>query len=182
MAALSSLAAIHGRVLHDVPGDNACQFHALLHALNTQLDPARALDHDVGSVRDALVATLDDAALLERIWLAPGDGDAVGITTLRAQVLAQAARMGRTLPQWYERMRRRDEWGDGATLIAAALLFQVNIHVLSIVASDGVYTVSRWRPCEWSWIRCGKSSHRPHRHRPARVDRAARSGRTVLRI
>ena len=47
--ALAALAAQHGRLLFDVPRDHSCQFHALLHALQTQLQPARATDYDVAT-------------------------------------------------------------------------------------------------------------------------------------
>ena len=47
--ALAALAAVHGRELHDVPGDNECLFHALLHALRHQAERAVA-GHDALSL------------------------------------------------------------------------------------------------------------------------------------
>jgi len=141
LASLRAVATACGTALHDVPGDNSCQFHALLHTLNTQLNPGRALDYDVKSLRAALVATLEDSELLGCVWLAEGDCDATSVTYLRDEVRAQAARSGYTLDQWFTRMRRDSEWGDGATLIVAALLFNVRIHVLTVLTSSGVYTV-----------------------------------------
>jgi len=52
---LEAAAATFGRSLFHVAGDNRCQFHALLHALTSQLHPPRAAHHDVDSLRAALV-------------------------------------------------------------------------------------------------------------------------------
>ena len=60
---LEAAAAAHGRSLHDVPGDNSCLFHALLHALRTQLQPPQGTDYDVGSLRRALLDVLEQTDL-----------------------------------------------------------------------------------------------------------------------
>ena len=38
-------------------------------------------------------------------------------------------------------MKKRKEWGDGNTLIGAALRFNVRIHVLSAMNSSGIFTI-----------------------------------------
>ena len=60
---LEAVAALHGRKLHNVPGDNSCQFHALLHALRTQLQPPQGTEYDVGSLRRALLDVLEQTDL-----------------------------------------------------------------------------------------------------------------------
>lgn len=139
--ALSAAASQFGRVLHHVPGDNKCQFHALLHALNEQLTPPRATQHDVDSIRAAFISTLDNVDLLDRAWLNDGDSDRASITRLRDEIEAQAARLRRTVPQWFACMRLLHEWGDGGTLIAAALHFRVRVHVISTMSDAGVFMI-----------------------------------------
>lgn len=118
-------AAIFGRNLHDVAADDRCQFHALLHALNTQLPTAPAADYDADGLRAALVDVIADEDLLNRPW-----GESVNAGSLRDVIGAQAARNGWSIEQWAGRMRGAHEWGDGATLIAAAVLFRVRVQVI----------------------------------------------------
>ena len=80
---LRELAAAFGRQLHDVPADDSCQFHALLDALQHQLQPPRAAKYDVRSLRRAVLHTLDSDALLDRSWVGPGDDPAAPVETLR---------------------------------------------------------------------------------------------------
>lgn len=137
-AALFDLAERHGRALLNVAGDDECQFHALLHALNHQLEPPRATEHDAASLRAAILDLLDDDALLDtdRPALAP-------IFNLRATLAAEAARGDRkwTLREWFAKMRSLREWGDGGTLIGAALLCRVRVHILTTVAPSGVLII-----------------------------------------
>ena len=47
------------------------------------------------------------------------------------------AEHGWNLRRWFQQMRNLDEWGDGNTLIGAALLFKVRIHVISTKGGYG---------------------------------------------
>ena len=142
-AALFDLAERHGRALLNVAGDDECQFHALLHALNHQLEPPRATEHDAASLRAAIVDLLDDDALLERSWLDTDRPALAPIFNLRATLAAEAARGDRkwTLREWFAKMRSLREWGDGGTLIGAALLCRVRVHILTTVAPSGVLII-----------------------------------------
>lgn len=140
---LAELAAAHGRQLRDVPADNSCQFHAILDALQHQLQPPRAVTHDVHSLRRAIVATLEDESLLERLWVASSDSDTAPaeLGRLRRTLEIGAKQSDCTLNRWYEKMRLISEWGDGNTLIGAALLQRVRIHVVSKIYSSGSCTI-----------------------------------------
>lgn len=128
---LQGFATAHGRALHDVDYDGACQSHALLHALNTQLDPPRARGVSVGTLRHSLLELLNNDQLTAGLWIASGYGDRSPGSTLRAHLNAIMTAQGESFDEWRERLRDPFEWGDGATLIAAALKFKVRIHVLS---------------------------------------------------
>ena len=139
-AALHAFASSHGRALYDVPSDNQCQFHALLHALRTLQHPLAA-SYNAVSPRHAILRQLADAALQDRSWVGVADQDAVPLTNLRATLAANAARFGgRSLHEWFQAMYDPNEFGDANTLIGAVLLFRVRIRVLS--TTDGVVHVS----------------------------------------
>ena len=138
-AALHAFARSHGRALYDVPRDNQCQFHALLHALRTQLQHPLAASYNAVSLRHAILRQLADAALQDRIWVGVADQDAMSLTNLRATLAANAARFrGRSLHEWFQAMQDPNEFGDANTLIGGMLLFRVRIRVLS---TDGVVHV-----------------------------------------
>ena len=107
-ARLERAAALQGRRLHDVASDGRCQFHALLHAVNNQLDVPRAPGHNADSIRAAVLQTLDSEDLLERQWIAAGDTDRLGLdeaeSTLRRTLEQAAAGDGRTLEHWRSHM------------------------------------------------------------------------------
>ena len=65
------------------------------------------------------------------------------IFNFRATLAAEAARGDRewTLREWFVKMRSLREWGDGNTLIGAALLKRVRIHVLTTVVPSGVLII-----------------------------------------
>ena len=82
----------------------------------------------------AVMAALDDADLQERAWLLSSESDATAVINLRAPLAAEDARADRkwTLDEWFRKMRKEGEWGDGNTLIGATLFFQVRIeHAIS---------------------------------------------------
>ena len=87
----------HARRLHDVPKDNNCQFHALLHALQNQIDPPRATNYNATSLRQAVVDILDNDNLQDRSWLAATHETdrAPPVLNLRASLAAEAARSDR---------------------------------------------------------------------------------------
>lgn len=118
---LDAAAAAFGRQLFDVPADNSCQFHALLHALNTQLNPPRASQHNANSLRALLVATLDDEHLLSRVWLAQGDNNHAPVTYVRDEIHAQTSRQGWSVAQWFVQMRETHEWGDTGTVCVSVI-------------------------------------------------------------
>ena len=138
--ALAALAARHGRALHNVPGDDQCLFHALLHALEAQVRDPRATEYTALTLRHAILDLLCDPGLRERVWVAACDQDAVSLTNLRETLRANAARFeGRSLDEWEQAMRSPREYGDGNMLIGATLKLKRRIHVLS--TADGVVTV-----------------------------------------
>ena len=86
----------------------------------------RDCGYSATSLRQAVVAVLDEDELQERPWLGgANESDQVPIFNLRATLAAEAARCDRgwSLAQRFARMRVVGEWGDGNTLIGTALLF-----------------------------------------------------------
>lgn len=137
--ALASLAARHGRRLHDVPGDGQCLLHAMLHSLS-ELGDSRAEQYTAQSLRLAIIELLSDSALLDRAWVGACDTDRVSVTNLRATLASNAARyMHRSLHEWLEAMQNPAEYGDANMLIGAALLLKKRVTVLS--TASGVVTV-----------------------------------------
>ena len=129
--ALASLAARHGRRLHDVPRDGQCLLHAILHCLAVQGD-SRAEEYTAQSLRLAIVELLSDPALQDRAWVGACDQDRVSLTNLRATLASNAARYkNRSLHEWQQAMRNPTEFGDANMLIGAVLLFKRRIIVLS---------------------------------------------------
>ena len=138
--ALASLAARHGRRLHDVPGDGQCLLHAILHSLSEQGDP-RAEQYTAQSLRLAILELLSDRALQDRAWMGACDTDRVSLTNLRATLTSNAARyMSRSLHEWQQAMRDPTEYGDANMLIGAVLLLKKRISVLS--TASGVVEVN----------------------------------------
>ena len=83
-------------------------------------------------MRRAILELLDDDALLGRFWVGRGDNDAAQAGSLRTKLETTArAEYACSLRSWFARLRPLDAWGDGNTLIGAALLFNVRIHVIS---------------------------------------------------
>ena len=127
---LTDVARRHGRQLHNVPGDNKCQFHALLHSWE-QVEPASARLYNADTLRTAIVNVLARQDLQRREWIAPGDSDAAPVGPLRATLAATASRRGQSVVDWLDAMRNTHEWGDNNTLIGFALLARRSVNVIT---------------------------------------------------
>lgn len=119
----------------DVPRDGACQFAAILHALTTQLHPPRAASHDVLSLRHALTDFLHGRQV--QFYHGPTPNVAAVLRLFQFDLGPTVLRVGETFFEWSDRMRLPREWGDAATLLAAAALFRVRIHVISRASQAG---------------------------------------------
>ena len=101
---VSSPVAIHGLQLHDVPHDNKCQFHALLHQWR-KVHPERARLHNVDTLRSAIVDTLSNVDIQKRLWVGEADSDSVPIGPLHTTLAATASRSQLRLADWFDKMR-----------------------------------------------------------------------------
>ena len=118
---------------------HTCTSHALLHALNTQLSPPRALHHTSTSLRHALIDFINDLALTRLYWSLP-DSALAPVGTLQDELDAIVADEGRSanFAEHLKRLRSPTQFGDGVTVIAASLLLQCdstgNVHTCWVLA------------------------------------------------
>lgn len=110
-----------------VPGDNNCQFHAVADQLDQNGDKgwhARSLRERVCEwLREAGDRTMDEDGLGERTTLK----DACGVLDWEAYVT--------------EMCLQDETWGDEATLLAVACIFEAEVVVISSVTDDCVRTI-----------------------------------------
>lgn len=140
--------ALQGLAVHDVPGDNNCQFHALadqLEWIGIEGWDARTLRREIVNWLEANGdRPMDDGKVGERTTLK----DAVGAEDW-PRYLADMARHGRT-------------WGDEATLLAASALFRVKIAVISSISEGYCHVVTP--PKQWKMRLCNGILHLGHHH------------------
>jgi len=112
---------------HAVPGDNNCQFHAVADQLEQNGDKgwhARGLRDLVCEwLREAGDRTMDEDGLGEHTTLK----DACGVLDWKAYVT--------------EMCLQDETWGDAATLLAVACIFEAEVVVISSVTDDCVSTI-----------------------------------------
>ena len=127
---LQQAVARHGRSIVSVPGDDSCAFHAILDAMR-RVDATRVESLTAAMLRQQVVEELKRPDNLSSEWIAPGTPSAHRERTLRHTLTQAAAVMGyHSLSHWFERMTLRHTWGDGNTLLGAALLLNVRINVI----------------------------------------------------
>ena len=80
----------------------------------------RAGEYDADSLRTAILDELARHDIQDRYWEHAGDNDRVPLDNLRVTLTATARRRGRSLPEWFDEMRRPREFGDDNTLIGFA--------------------------------------------------------------
>ena len=120
--------AVRGFQIKDVPGDNNCQFHALADQLALAgiggWTALKLRAKTVAWLRDNGDRPMDDGKVGERTLLK----DFVGVGNWRSYI-SEMSQHGRT-------------WGDEATLLAAATLFQAEICVISSLSEDYCHIVT----------------------------------------
>ena len=86
--------------------------------------------------------------------------------TLLDTLDAQACVHHRGIDDWFDRMSMLGTFGDSNTIIAAALLFNVRIHVVVASLTPPVYVVecpehleARWQPTASIWLACIPDVH-----------------------
>lgn len=109
-----------GLQMKQVPGDNNCQFHALCDVLNREFASEWTAEELRAFLCDWLEANGD--------MLMDEEGAPGCPTTLAEACLDEKE----TWPEYVHRMRKHNkEWGDEATLLAAAVAFGMAIEVIS---------------------------------------------------
>ena len=117
-----------GFVIQEVPRDNNCQFHAIADQLQQNgisgWDATKLRQTIVGWLRRNGDRPMDDGTVGEKTLLK----DAAGVGSWESY-LAEMSQHGRT-------------WGDEATLLAASVLFEAEIYVISSLSADHYHIVT----------------------------------------
>ena len=118
---------VHNREVIDVPGDNNCQFHAIVDQLN-QIKLSGWTDNilrkkAVQWLQDNEHRPMDDGKLGEQTGLK----DAIGVTNWNVYIK--------------EMLEHNITWGDEATLLALSVLFKMEIVIISSLPGNYVHSV-----------------------------------------
>ena len=135
-ARLKNNFSLWGLETFDVPGDNNCQFHAV----SDQLSQNGVKGWDGLQLRCKVCEWLADAG--DKVMDESGIGE-------RTALQDACGVPGEKWGEYVNEMRQHDTtWGDEATLLAIATLFEAEVVVVSSISEDCVRTITppeHWR-------------------------------------
>jgi len=165
---LEEIVKNNGRKLVECGADGSCQFHALLHAMKQAHVPD--LPNSAHELRTNLLDFLEKTDIQERLWLDHNEeGDmAVSMTTFKERLECEAVRSfgdDTTLDVYFKKLRKRNAWGDGATLLAAACVYKTVIvcyHAANESGNTVIKVTEMWhdyQPTHTIYVACLHDNH-----------------------